>query len=445
MSHRLWSLATATTLILPLGCDRAAGGAPGAPGGDADSPRPREYGIDEFLSTVSMRGLSFSPDGRKILVSSNRSGVYNAYAVPVDGGAPVPLTRSTSDNISADGYFPRDERFLYVSDRGGNELAHVYVRELDGSTRDLTPGAKVKARLLGWAGDDATFFLTTNERDPQAFDVYEITADGYRRSLLYRNRGGYEIADVSPDRRFVALNRRITMANSDAYLHDRRTGRTRHLTPHTGQVANWAEAFSPDGRSLYLVSDQGSEFQHLVRYDLATGKLAVIERPEWDVESAGFTRDRRYLVVSVNADARTVTRLYQAATMRPVPLPRLPSASITDVEVSPDGRHLAYYLYGDRSPGDLWVRDLVTGTDRLLVRNLSPKVDPAHLVEGRGVRFKSYDGVEIPGILYRPRQTTGGSKAPALVWVHGGPGDQSRFGYNPFIQYLVNHGYAVYA
>ncbi|MCZ6619811.1 MAG: alpha/beta fold hydrolase, partial [Gammaproteobacteria bacterium] len=34
---------------------------------------------------------------------------------------------------------------------------------------------------------------------------------------------------------------------------------------------------------------------------------------------------------------------------------------------------------------------------------------------------------------------------PALVWVHGGPGGQSRPGYNPLIQHLVNHGYAVLA
>jgi dipeptidyl aminopeptidase/acylaminoacyl peptidase len=31
------------------------------------------------------------------------------------------------------------------------------------------------------------------------------------------------------------------------------------------------------------------------------------------------------------------------------------------------------------------------------------------------------------------------------VWVHGGPGGQSRVGYFALIQYLVNHGYAVLA
>ena len=37
------------------------------------------------------------------------------------------------------------------------------------------------------------------------------------------------------------------------------------------------------------------------------------------------------------------------------------------------------------------------------------------------------------------------SQVPALVWVHGGPGGQSRTGYFALIQYLVNHGYAILA
>jgi dipeptidyl aminopeptidase/acylaminoacyl peptidase len=49
-------------------------------------------------------------------------------------------------------------------------------------------------------------------------------------------------------------------------------------------------------------------------------------------------------------------------------------------------------------------------------------------VQAQVVRFKSYDGVEIPGLLYKPREASAAHKVPALVWVHGGPGDQSRVG-----------------
>jgi dipeptidyl aminopeptidase/acylaminoacyl peptidase len=60
-------------------------------------------------------------------------------------------------------------------------------------------------------------------------------------------------------------------------------------------------------------------------------------------------------------------------------------------------------------------------------------------------RFPSYDGVVVPGVLYRPHQASAAAKAPAVVLVHGGPGGQSAVGYSALVQALVNHGYVVFA
>jgi dipeptidyl aminopeptidase/acylaminoacyl peptidase len=78
-----------------------------------------------------------------------------------------------------------------------------------------------------------------------------------------------------------------------------------------------------------------------------------------------------------------------------------------------------------------------------LTTALSPEIDPEDLVESKVVRFRASDGLVIPSIFYKPHQAAPGHKVPALVWVHGGPGGQTRKGYNGFLQYLVNHGYAV--
>ena len=67
------------------------------------------------------------------------------------------------------------------------------------------------------------------------------------------------------------------------------------------------------------------------------------------------------------------------------------------------------------------------------------------MVDGNVVRYPSFDGLEIPAIYYKPHQANSLNKVPALVWVHGGPGGQSRQNYFPLIQYLVNQGYAVMA
>jgi dipeptidyl aminopeptidase/acylaminoacyl peptidase len=433
-------------LILCLVPAAALAAAPAAAPKTA-APEVRRYTIEQFLSTTLYSGASFSPDGRKILVSSNRSGVINAYALPVSGGEPVQLTDSKVSVITAESYFPADERFLYSSDQGGNEETHLYVKAPDGSVKDLTPGDKLKATFLDWARDDKGFFFTTNERDPAAFDLYEMTADGYQRTLLYTNDGGYEIAGTSPDRRWVALLKTRTTSDSDVFLHDRTTGTTKLLTPRAGkaeEIVNMPQAFSPDGKSLFYTTNEGSEFAHLMRYDLATGERNEILRTEWDVTGASFSRDGGTLVATVNRDARTELRLFDAATLRPREMPSLPQGNVTGINFSRDGKLMAFYAESS-APRDLYVRDMATGEARRLTRSLDPAIDPADLVQAEVVRFKSYDGVEIPGLLYKSREASAAHKVPALVWVHGGPGDQSRVGYGELVQYVVDHGYAVYA
>ncbi|HEX9671633.1 MAG TPA: alpha/beta fold hydrolase [Thermoanaerobaculia bacterium] len=426
-------------------CNGTNGQAPAAAAPAPAVDQVPQYTISQFLATTNMSGSSFSPDGTKVLVSSNQSGVFNAYAVPVGGGAPLPLTRSTADAVLVRGYFPADERFAYESDQGGNELTHVYVRELDGTARDLTPGDKLKAFFFGYSLDDRSLFLQTNERDAKVFDLYEVSLDGYGRTLLYKNEQALDVGAISPDRRWLGLAKPVGTSEVELYLHDRTSGETKKLAGGDGVSAN-AQEFTPDGKALLFTTDEGGEFQHLVRHDLATGARQEVLRPDWDVTYATFSRDGRYLTVGINADARTEVRLFEAATMQPVALPKLPDADITAVNISRDGRRMAFYADTSRSPRNLYVHDLgAAGAPRRLTQNLNPAIDPEHLVEGKVVRFRSYDGVEIPGILYLPHQAQGGAKLPALVWVHGGPGDQSRVGYSGFIQVLANHGYVVYA
>jgi dipeptidyl aminopeptidase/acylaminoacyl peptidase len=407
----------------------------------------RQYTIAQFLANTAYGGSSFSPDNKKILVGSNQTGVFNVFAFPLDGGKPVQLTDSKVSAIQGLGYFPKDERFLYTSDQGGNEKNHIYVQSPDGKSKDLTPGDNLKADFMDWSKDGKSFFYASNERDPALFDIYEVTLDGYERKLLYTNEGGYLPGAVSPDRRYVTLFKTQTSTDSDIYLHDRTTGKTTLLTPDepaNTEVSNAPQDFSPDSKSLYYTTDKGSEFAYLVRYDLATGKRDEVLKTQWDVAGAGFSRDGRWFTIFVNADGKTELRIFEAAGMKPVELPTMPGADVTGVNFSQDGSLMSFYAEA-AGPRDLYVRDIKTGKVRQITHALNAAIDPKDLVEPQVVRFKSYDGVEVPGILYKPLQASPGHKVPALVWVHGGPGGQSRVGYSGFIQFLVNHGYAVYA
>ena len=174
---------------------------------DIDKTQVPQYSIEDFMNSTRYSGASFSPDNDKLLVSDNSTGIFNVYAIAVDGSDKEQLTFSESDAMLAISYFPEDERFLYTADQGGNELYHLYVLEMDGSEINLTPGENLIASFSGWSGDYESFFVQTNERDPRFFDVYEYQlTEGYPRKMIFRNEEGFSPAQVSPDGRYLALS-----------------------------------------------------------------------------------------------------------------------------------------------------------------------------------------------------------------------------------------------
>jgi len=403
-----------------------------------------KYTIEEFLETVDYGGLSFSPDNSKILVHSNETGIFNLYALSTDGSNKEQLTSSTTDTIFSAGYFPNDERALYLSDNGGNELFHVYVRETDGSVRDLTPGEGHRAVPSGWTWDESRMLISTNERDPRFMDLYAYDPDTYERELIFQNDGGFQFGGISPDGRLLALAKSLTNSDTDIYLHNLDTGETTLVTDDSEPVDNAPAGFAPDGRLIYM-TDRDSEFRFAVARNIGTGEETILAKPEWDVMSASYSRNGRYLVTRVNVDARTDLTLVDTRSGQEVDLPAIPNATIQAAAISRDESVMGMYVASSRMPGDLFFQRLSGGEPRRLTTSLAGSIDPVHLVDGEIVRFDSFDGLEIPGVLYMPHTASADNKVPALVWVHGGPGGQSRVGYSDVIQYMVNQGYAIFA
>jgi len=408
------------------------------------------YSAAQFFETTSYgpassAGLAWSPDGRAILISSDATGVFNAYALPVDGGAPVPLTNSGTVATFAESYFPGDGRVLLTADSGGggSELTHVYVRELDGTVRDLTPGDAVKADFVGWARDHSVFWITSNARNPAVFDLYAVNPVTYATTRVFDNPG-MSISAVSPDGRWVALEKPVTSANSDIYLVDLRGGgKPVLITPHEGNVAHGVYAFTQDGAGLIFATNEHGEFNQAWRYDLVTGARAPWLAADWDVSSVAFSPTGRYRVSTINADASTELTLLDTQTGGPVTLRGLPDGDISAIRFSPDEMRMAFTVSSDTSPSDIFIADLSTGETRRLTTALNPAIDEAELVEATIVRYRSFDGLDIPSVLYRPKGASAENPVPAIVLVHGGPGGQTRRGYSAMIQHLVNHGYAV--
>ena len=403
----------------------------------------KQYTIEQFLATTAISGASFSADEKKILFSSNKTGIYNVYSVPVAGGEPAAITSSATDTTLAVSYFPKDDRVLYTRDKAGDEKNPLYVRERDGSEKDLTPGENVKASFDGWTRAGDAFYVESNERDPRFFDVYRYETNGYARKMFYKNDAGYQIGDISDDGRWVALRKPRTTADSDTFLWNASTNETKLISKHEGVASYSPETFDPDSKALYYTTDDGSEFARVKRYDLSTGRHEEVERADWDVASTFFSLNGRYRVASVNEDGRTALRIHDGKTDRLVPIPNLPAGEIGSVRISRSETKLAFQLNGDRGPNNLYVYEFGAKAPVRLTNTLSKDLDPEDLVEAQVVRFPSFDRMAIPNIFYKPHQATAQAKAPALVWVHGGPGGQTRRSYSPYIQFLVNHGYVV--
>jgi len=408
----------------------------------------RGYSARALFENVSAFGSSFSADESKVLLTSDESGVFNVYEQPVAGGEPTRLTDSTTNAISGVAYFPADDRILFASDQGGNERVHVFVRELDGTTRDLTPGDEVKASFLGFAADDKSMFIATNERDPRFFDLYRYALDGdYARERLVENTYEWQLSAVSRDGRWVAFTKSVSNDDSDIYVLDRnkRRAKPRRVSVGKAPALEGVFTFTPDSKTLVYGTDGEGEFTQAVAYDLRRNKRRVLAKSEWDVSNVFYSKKGTYRVVTTNEDARTVVTVTETKTDKIVQLADLPAGDVTRVFFSPSDAKMALHLSSDRSPVNVHVVDLASGEHTQLTNTLNPAIDPAKLVDGEVVRFKSFDGLDIPSLLYRPQVASADSKVPAMLLIHGGPGGQSRLGYRALVQHLVSNGYAVFA
>ena len=405
------------------------------------------FSAETFYETTAIIGASFSHDEERILISTDASGVFNAYSQPFDGGPPEQLTQSDNDSIFAVSWFPRDDRFLYTADQGGNELNHLFVRESDGSIKDLTPGDELKAMFGGWSGDLESFAVLTNERDRRYFDLYRYKVDGYERELVLKNEDGWMPGSVSRDGRWVSLDKHRNNADSDIYIWDAENPDTppAHITPHEGNVQHVSVTFSPDSKKFYYGTDGRGEFRQIWTYDMATQQHAAAVEADWDVVFFSLSETGRYQVTGINQDAQTVFSILDTETGEEVQIPDLPEGNVQRVVFSRSESRMAFYLNSDSSPPNLYVLQIDDPEIKRLTSSLNESISQEHLVDSEVVRYESYDGLEVPSLLYKPKTASSANPVPAMVWVHGGPGGQSRKGYSPTLQHLVNHGYAVLA
>ncbi len=406
----------------------------------------KQYTIEQFLDTTTNFGISFSPDEKSILFTSDQSGVFNVYKIDIASNNIIQKTNSDSTANFMISFFPNDNRILFDADDEGNEIYHIYLKEKDGSVRDLTPFDKARSQFIKWNYDKKSFFFVSNKRNPKYMDLFEMNIKDFKSKIIFQNNDGYNIIDISNNNKLLLLSKTITSNNSDMFLyHLNNTNKLEHLSKHKGDIIFQPVTFSVDSKNILFLTDNDHEFKYLAQYNILTGEKKILQKYNWDIKYAKLSINGKYLIVGINSDATTKIRIFNYKTGKEVNLPEMPDGSVTSIKVSKSEELVAFYINNSTSPNDLFVYNFNTKVYQKLTESLNKNIDVNDLVTAQTVRFPSFDGLEIPSLLYIPKNLKKREKTAALIQVHGGPGGQSQVLYDATIQYLVNHEYVVLA
>jgi len=405
----------------------------------------RQYSIEQFYKSTQVGGGSFSSDDSKLLVSSNESGIYNSYEIDIASGQKKALTHSTQESIFANDYVPGTMNVIYNSDKGGNENDHLFLLRTDGSVKDLTPGEKEKATFIGWSRNNKFLYYTSNKRDPRFFDLYKMDTTAWVPVMMYKNQSGFDVGAISDDERYLALTQPITTSSSNLFLLDQQGSKLKKINTDSVESNNGPLQFSMDNKTLYYSTDEGSEYQYVMKYDIGTANREKFYSANGDVMYLYTSFNEKYRVAGVNEDGRNKLYIFDHKTGAPIDFPKIENGDVQAVSVSRTENKMRLTIGDSKSPNNIYVYNFDTKELKQLTNTLTTEINSNDLVSAEVVRYKSFDGTEIPAIYYKPLQANKDNKVPALVWVHGGPGGQSRVGYFSLIQYLVNHGYGILA
>ena len=401
-----------------------------------------QYSIETLMSNNRSSGGYFSKDADKLIYSSDKSGIFNIYEVDLSANEETQLTDSKEESFFVRGYSPNTGEVIYSADKGGNENSHIYlIRE--GKSIDITPGENTKASFVGWTKDELGMYFISNSRDPRFFDLYKIDIVTLNSEMVFKNDIGYNLNSISNNDNFLVLSLNISRSEQKLFLYDLKSNQQVEIS---NQAANFSgQNFDKNDENYFYTTNYDSEFYYLMSYNLKNGERSIEYKTNWDVAFSYLSKNNSYRVIAVNEDAQNKLTIKNMSDQSDLNLIGFENMNINSVGFSEDEKFLRVSAGSPNSPGDIYTYELSTNKLNKITSNLNSNVNPDDLVNAEVIRYESFDGLEIPAILYKPHTANKKNKAPALVWVHGGPGGQSRVGYRALIQYLVNHGYAILA
>jgi dipeptidyl aminopeptidase/acylaminoacyl peptidase len=412
---------------------------------------PQEL-IDRMRRYQHARGAglaSWTPDGG-LLVTTRFGNTNQLHLVEQPLGARRQIT-FFDEPIGGGAWSPTGARkgFAYRRDTGGDENYQVEFLDPAGAGPVRLTDGRGRASDPVWSADGTRVAFAWTARDGAVADIYvDDPLDKRAPELVYQaGEVGWDVADWSPDGKSLLVGRFVSINETYLYVLDLASRTLKEIEPSREKVGRLNAIFDGDGGGVYYTSDLGSEFQTLRHWDFAAGRATALTGDvRWDVDDIELSADGRQLAYVLNEDGAGRIRVRDTASGAEVAMPELPFGVVGDIAFEPGGKRLAYSLQTPSAPYDVWT--VVPGGDaplRWTASEIGP-LDPRRLVAPTLVRYPTFDRVggkprEIPAWLYKP---AGAGPHPVLVNIHGGPEAQAQPVFSIATQQWVGElGYAV--
>jgi protease II len=401
-----------------------------------------EKSLYQLFNRIRISNLLFARDGRSLLVSSNTSGFFNAYSIPIAGSQPKQLTFSTRQHLRPIACFPRDDRILMTRDPESCEATQLFVRYPSGAEVTLQ-NHEARVSFLGFIRGTNSFYCLSNQRIASLFDLYVVNADLLSWELIYRNEKHLFPCRVSKNSRYLALMEINSTDSADVFIYDFSLADLVKISNSNPPSYCRFASFDPTSTYLYYLTDANTEWTYVVELNMHSQATRVAAQTTTGILQYWFSATGKYKAISYDQNGGTQIDILDRRTNRPVKHLGSNEVSIASLTFSPDDGSIAYFAESNSSPAVLYHHDFAADQTRPVNSLPGQQIAKSRNLSAQSLSFSSFDGLSIPSILWCPRRRPMDGNLPALVWVHGGPGGQIRTGYNSRIACLVQAGFVV--
>ena len=416
------------------------------------SVTPDDY-LDALLGLPQLGTTDISPDGAWVAwVWYGVGPTADVYAAPTDGSSrPLRLT-DTDEETELVSWSPDSRAVVVSQDHGGDERAQLFRLDLDrpGALRPLTESSPPFYLHGGslhpngrWLVYAMNFDVSSGEEIEPTWVYRHDLNTGERRPLACPEKPAYCVPDLNDAGTHILYNRQdIDPAGSQVWLVDVEGREDREIL-NFGPKAKVEASWLPDSRRVLFLAEAETH-RRLGVWDLASRQIRwLLDDPTRNLEWAFVPRgsERATAVVVEIREARTRASLLDVETGEETRLPEAPGNLIPRRPL-PGGAWIGRYYSATHpadlvrfTPADAWPQSVLSLTrlwDRTALR-------PADLTPAQDFRWRSIDGLEIQGWLYRPA----GRPRGTIVRVHGGPTAHTEDSFNPQVQRFAAEGFNV--